>query len=57
MQDPYLPDGWTQEKIDETLDWQYQNRMFCCSQGCGWVQGECQHRNYEGKLNENSKKL
>lgn len=47
-QDPYLPDGWTQDKIDEELDRQYRNREFCCLEGCGWVVGECKHRTFEG---------
>lgn len=41
-----LPEGWTQDKIDEELDRQHRNREFCCNQGCGWVVGECKHRKY-----------
>jgi hypothetical protein len=52
MQDPNLPEGWTQDKIDEELDRQYKNKEFCCSQGCGWVVGECKHRTFDGKIKE-----
>ena len=47
--DDYLPEGWTQDKIDEALDRQHENREFYCHLGCGRVRGECNHRTYEGK--------
>lgn len=47
-QDPHLPEGWTQDKIDEELERQYKNKEFCCHEGCGWVVGKCKHRTFEG---------
>jgi len=47
-----LPEGWTQDKIDEALDRQHKNKEFCCHQGCGWVIEKCKHRTYE----DNNKK-
>lgn len=46
MSNDNLPEGWTQEKIDEALDFQHKQLMFCCNLGCGWVIGECKHRKY-----------
>lgn len=57
MMSKYLPEGWTQEKIDEELDRQYKNREFCCHEGCGWVIGECKHRTFEGVVKSNAQEI
>ena len=48
----YLPEGWTQEKIDETLDFQREQKLFCC-RICGWMKGKCKHRKY-GEINRSN---
>jgi hypothetical protein len=34
----YLPEGWSQEKIDDILEWQRQEKIYYCRECCDWVQ-------------------
>ena len=34
----YLPEGWTQDKIEEMLDFQRENKIYYCSACRDWVQ-------------------
>ena len=34
----YLPEGYTQDKIDDILEWQRQEKIYYCRECNDWVQ-------------------